>query len=76
MPMFKGEVAVPYRASAKLGWCLTLGGAEAGAPCSDVGAVPSAVLSSGTLPMGAVDEVFQLQVEIETISQVARGHFL
>jgi hypothetical protein len=23
MPMFKGEVAVPYRASAKLGWCLT-----------------------------------------------------
>lgn len=32
MPMFKGEVAVPYRASAKLGWCLTLGGAEAGAP--------------------------------------------
>jgi hypothetical protein len=32
MPMFKGEGVVPYRASAKLGWCLTLGGAEAGAP--------------------------------------------
>ena len=32
MPMFKGEGAVPYRASVKLGWCLTLGGVEAGAP--------------------------------------------
>lgn len=26
LPIFKGEWAVPYRASAKLEWCLTLGG--------------------------------------------------
>lgn len=56
LPIFKGEWAVPYRASAKLEWCLTLGGrAEVeDVACSDIGAVPWAVLSGGTLPMGSL----------------------